>query len=91
MLGKEIAESSSATEIELIQSCSVIGKTVDNLKLDIVIQPKYFPVVGEFLVCCFRNNLPFQLRLHRLACSPYLVQNFLALCVPNVPGRSCVP
>ncbi|WLG86960.1 polysaccharide biosynthesis tyrosine autokinase [Pseudomonas cucumis] len=55
MLGKE---SPSATEIELIQSRSVIGKTVDNLKLDIVIQPNYFPVVGEFLARRFQNNNP---------------------------------
>ena len=55
MLGKE---SPSATEIELIQSRSVIGKTVDNLKLDIVIQPKYFPVVGEFLARRFQNKNP---------------------------------
>lgn len=55
MLGKE---SPSATEIELIQSRSVIGKTVDNLKLDIVIQPKYFPVFGEFLARRFQNKNP---------------------------------
>ncbi|MGE8486268.1 MAG: polysaccharide biosynthesis tyrosine autokinase [Pseudomonas sp.] len=55
MLGKE---SPSATEIELIKSRAVIGKTVDNLKLDIVIQPMYFPVVGEFLARRFQNNNP---------------------------------
>ncbi|PQO99708.1 tyrosine-protein kinase [Pseudomonas frederiksbergensis] len=55
MLGKE---SPSATEIELIQSRSVIGKTVDNLKLDIVIQPMYFPVVGEFLARRFKKSNP---------------------------------
>ncbi|QQD55998.1 polysaccharide biosynthesis tyrosine autokinase [Pseudomonas fluorescens BBc6R8] len=52
MLGKE---SPSATEIELIQSRYVIGKTVDNLKLDIVVQPMYFPVVGEFLARRFQK------------------------------------
>lgn len=55
MLGKE---SPSATEIELIQSRYVIGKTVDNLKLDIVIQPMYFPVVGEFLARRFQKTNP---------------------------------
>ena len=55
MLGKE---SPSATEIELIQSRAVIGKTVDNLKLDIVMQPMYFPVVGEFLARRFQNKHP---------------------------------
>jgi tyrosine-protein kinase Etk/Wzc len=55
MLGKE---SPSATEIELIKSRAVIGKTVDNLKLDVVIQPMYFPVVGEFLARRFQNKNP---------------------------------
>ncbi|WLG46902.1 polysaccharide biosynthesis tyrosine autokinase [Pseudomonas sp. FP1740] len=55
MLGKE---SPSATEMELIKSRSVIGKAVDNLKLDIVIQPMYFPVVGEFLARRFQNKNP---------------------------------
>lgn len=55
MLGKE---SPSATEIELIQSRYVIGKTVDNLKLDIVVQPMYFPVVGEFLARRFQKANP---------------------------------
>ncbi|WP_030132059.1 polysaccharide biosynthesis tyrosine autokinase [Pseudomonas sp. QTF5] len=55
MLGKE---SPSATEIELIKSRAVIGKTVDNLKLDIVIQPMYFPIVGEFLARRFQNKNP---------------------------------
>jgi tyrosine-protein kinase Etk/Wzc len=55
MLGKE---SPSATEIELIKSRAVIGKAVDNLKLDIVIQPMYFPVVGEFLARRFQSKNP---------------------------------
>lgn len=55
MLGKE---SPSATEIELNQSRYVIGKTVDNLKLDIVVQPMYFPVVGEFLARRFQKANP---------------------------------
>lgn len=55
MLGKE---SPSATEIELIQSRYVIGKTVDNLKLDVVVQPMYFPVVGEFLARRFQKANP---------------------------------
>ncbi|QJI38486.1 polysaccharide biosynthesis tyrosine autokinase [Pseudomonas sp. ADAK13] len=55
MLGKE---SPSATEIELIQSRYVIGKTVDNLKLDIVVQPMYFPLIGEFLARRFQKSNP---------------------------------
>lgn len=55
MLGKE---SPSATEIQLIQSRSVLGKTIDNLQLDIVVAPRYFPVFGEFLARYFHNNNP---------------------------------
>lgn len=46
MLGKE---SPSATEIELIKSRAIIGKAVDNLSLDIIIEPVRFPLVGEFI------------------------------------------
>ena len=44
-------------------------------------------VDAGYLVCCFRNILPFHLRVHHIACSPDLAQNLLSLCVPNVPGR----
>ncbi|WP_206187246.1 tyrosine-protein kinase Wzc [Serratia marcescens] len=37
----------SSTEIELIQSRMVIGKTVDDLALDTSIEEKYFPIVGK--------------------------------------------
>tara|TARA_R110001592_G_scaffold107539_2_gene300929 strand:+ start:601 stop:2829 length:2229 start_codon:yes stop_codon:yes gene_type:complete len=40
--------SAAATEIELLKSRRVIGQAVDNLKLDIVAQPKLYPVVGSF-------------------------------------------
>ena len=41
-------ESTSAaiTEIELLKSRSVIGEAVDTLKLDIIAEPKLFPVIG---------------------------------------------
>lgn len=55
MLGKE---SPSATEIELIQSRSVIGKTVDDLQLDIVVDPIRFPVIGGFLARRFEKYTP---------------------------------
>ena len=51
MLGKE---SPSATEIELIKSRKNIGAAVDNLKLDIQVQPNYFPLVGEFIYRRFK-------------------------------------
>ena len=53
MLGKE---SPSATEIELIKSRKNIGAAVYNLKLDISVQPNYFPVVGGFLARRFKSS-----------------------------------
>ena len=40
-------ESGSNTEIELIRSRRVVSAAVDKLRLDIVVEPVYFPVVGE--------------------------------------------
>jgi tyrosine-protein kinase Etk/Wzc len=36
-------------EIEILRSRSVLGAVVDNLKLDIVAAPDYFPLIGEAL------------------------------------------
>ncbi|MQT75611.1 MULTISPECIES: polysaccharide biosynthesis tyrosine autokinase [Pseudomonas] len=54
MLGKE---SPSATEIELIKSRAIIGKAVDNLNLDITIEPNRFPLVGEFIARHFKPKV----------------------------------
>ncbi|AWH89151.1 polysaccharide biosynthesis tyrosine autokinase [Limnobaculum parvum] len=40
---------STATEMELIKSRMVIGKTVSDLNLDIEVSETYFPIVGEKL------------------------------------------
>ena len=53
MLGKE---SPSATEIELIKSRRNIGAAVDNLKLDIKVEPNYFPLIGEFIARRFKPD-----------------------------------
>lgn len=37
----------AVTEIELIRSRMVLGKTVDDLNLDLSVQPKTFPVIGR--------------------------------------------
>lgn len=39
--------SPSETEIEVLHSRTLIGEVVDELKLDVVAKPKYFPVVGK--------------------------------------------
>ncbi|MFJ5481837.1 tyrosine-protein kinase Wzc [Pectobacterium actinidiae] len=41
------AKPQSAAEVELIKSRMVIGKTVNDLALDISVQQKYFPLVGK--------------------------------------------
>lgn len=41
------SQPASSTEIELIQSRMVIGKTVDDLNLDTVVKEDYFPVFGR--------------------------------------------
>lgn len=53
MLGKE---SPSATEIELIRSRAIIGKVVDNLSLDITVEPNRFPVIGDFIARHFKPD-----------------------------------
>jgi tyrosine-protein kinase Etk/Wzc len=40
------SSSKSITEIELLKSRSVIGEAVDTLKLDIIAEPKLFPLIG---------------------------------------------
>lgn len=58
ILGKE---SPSATEIELIKSRSIIGKTVDDLNLDIIYEPNYFPIIGDFLARKYTRTNPHEL------------------------------
>lgn len=41
--------SQAVTEIELIKSRSVLGRTVDTLKLYITSRPKYFPLLGSYV------------------------------------------
>jgi Uncharacterized protein involved in exopolysaccharide biosynthesis len=43
------SESSASTEIELIRSRMVLGKTVDKYNLTTVAKPNYFPMVGKGL------------------------------------------
>lgn len=53
MLG---GQSPSVTEIGIIKSRAVIGKTVDDLRLDIDVTPKTFPVIGGFLARRYRGT-----------------------------------
>ncbi|KZN51384.1 polysaccharide biosynthesis tyrosine autokinase [Pseudoalteromonas luteoviolacea] len=49
--------SAAVTEIELLKSRSIIGEAVDSLKLDIVAEPKLFPIIGGR---AFRKFTPTQ-------------------------------
>ncbi|WP_114193559.1 tyrosine-protein kinase Wzc [Edaphovirga cremea] len=42
-------QAQSTTEIELIQSRMVIGKTINDLDLDMIVEPKTFPIFGAGL------------------------------------------
>ncbi|MFV8979545.1 tyrosine-protein kinase Wzc [Serratia fonticola] len=66
----------SAAEIEIIQSRMVIGKTVNDLSLDTVINVKYFPVFGEGLSRLFGAEKP-EIAISRLDVPSYLLnENF---------------
>jgi tyrosine-protein kinase Etk/Wzc len=43
-------------EVELINSRRVIGEAIKNLNLDIIAQPRYFPVIGESIARWFNKN-----------------------------------
>lgn len=49
-------QAQSSTEIELIQSRMVIGKTIKDLDLDTIVEPKTMPVIGKGLNRLFGNK-----------------------------------
>ncbi|MDC9819009.1 tyrosine-protein kinase Wzc [Pectobacterium polonicum] len=59
------AKPQSAAEIELIKSRMVIGKTVNDLALDISVQQKYFPLVGKG-ISRLAGNEPGKIAVSRL-------------------------
>ncbi|MCQ3033097.1 polysaccharide biosynthesis tyrosine autokinase [Pseudomonas syringae] len=56
--GKPMSVSQATTEIELIKSRAVLGKVVEDLKLNIVQLPKLFPVIGPYLNRTFKQETP---------------------------------
>lgn len=48
-------ESAAVTEIELLKSRTVIGTAVDELHLDIIIEPNYFPLFGSTIARHFSH------------------------------------
>ncbi len=53
MAGMFESSSEAVTEIELLKSRSVIGEAVDTLKLNIIAEPKLFPIIGGKLFRSF--------------------------------------
>lgn len=55
----------SAPEIALLQSRMILGKTVDDLNLQIDIKPDYFPIIGDGLARLMKKD-PGQLLISKL-------------------------
>ncbi|MFJ5256071.1 polysaccharide biosynthesis tyrosine autokinase [Pseudomonas sp. NPDC088414] len=68
MLG---GQSPSVTEIGIIKSRAVIGKTVDDLRLDIDVTPNTFPVIGGFLARRYRGETEFSVAPPRFGFNSY--------------------
>ncbi|AXJ06021.1 tyrosine-protein kinase [Pseudomonas fluorescens] len=68
MLG---GQSPSVTEIGIIKSRAVIGKTVDDLRLDIDVTPNTFPLIGGFLSRRYRGETELSVSPPRFGLSSY--------------------
>ncbi|WP_346829806.1 polysaccharide biosynthesis tyrosine autokinase [Pseudomonas abietaniphila] len=53
---KPLSVSQATTEIELIKSRAVLGKVVDDLKLNIIQKPKYVPGIGAYMARHFKPD-----------------------------------
>ncbi|WP_337049729.1 tyrosine-protein kinase Wzc [Serratia fonticola] len=72
------SQSASATEIELIQSRMVLGKTIDDLNLTTDIQQKYFPIFGKGW-SRLTKEIPAAIALSRLTVPKSWVENDIAI------------
>ncbi len=71
MAGMFESSSEAVTEIELLKSRSVIGEAVDTLKLNIIAEPKLFPVIGGKIYRGFVAEQPNELASPLLGASSY--------------------
>jgi tyrosine-protein kinase Etk/Wzc len=53
---KPLSVSQATTEIELIKSRAVLGKVVEDLKLNIIQKPKYVPGIGDYMARHFKPD-----------------------------------
>ncbi len=80
MLGGE--QPDAAAEIELLTSRMVLGRTVQELNLDTVVTPDFFPVIGRGLSRLLGNPYP-KIAISRFAVTPDLISTPLSLTVTN--------
>jgi len=71
MSGMFESTSAAVTEIELLKSRSVIGEAVDTLNLDVIVEPKLFPLMGNRAFRSFKPESPGQLAEPRFGASSY--------------------
>ncbi|EWH04599.1 tyrosine protein kinase [Pseudoalteromonas lipolytica SCSIO 04301] len=71
MSGMFESTSAAVTEIELLKSRSVIGEAVDSLNLDVVVEPKLFPFIGNKAFRSFKPQTPGQLAEPSFGASSY--------------------
>ncbi|HCQ7021473.1 TPA: polysaccharide biosynthesis tyrosine autokinase [Klebsiella pneumoniae] len=73
----------SAPEITLLQSRMILGKTVDDLNLQVKVEELFFPVIGQGLARLF-NKTKNTIQVHKLFISPNMYDdNFITLTVKN--------
>ncbi|MGL5407649.1 MAG: Wzz/FepE/Etk N-terminal domain-containing protein, partial [Shewanella sp.] len=70
MLGGD--QPDAAAEIELLTSRRVLGRTVQELNLDTVVTPDFFPVIGRGLSRLLGNPYP-KIAISRFAVTPDLI------------------
>ncbi|WP_252383994.1 Wzz/FepE/Etk N-terminal domain-containing protein, partial [Escherichia coli] len=80
MLGGE--QPDAAAEIELLTSRMVLGRTVQELNLDTVVTPDFFPVIGRGLSRLLGNPYP-KIAISRFAVTPDLIGTPLSLTVTD--------
>jgi len=61
----------STTEVALLTSRTVIGSAVDQLQLDVQVEPKRFPLLGGFFARKFRAEAPGEIASPKLGLSSY--------------------
>ncbi|PSU29837.1 polysaccharide biosynthesis tyrosine autokinase [Photobacterium lutimaris] len=79
-------ESSATTEIEIIKSRMILGKTVDKLNLMTVVSPSYLPIIGKGLARIQGDNR--ELIISRFEMPNYIGEPVFTLKVVNIETGS---